>query len=56
MIDALTFDRDRVLWDAEYRRAVIARLKQLDQAKEKSEVPTEPPQIPPQHPPVRRAA
>lgn len=34
--DQVAFDRDRILWDAEYRREVMARLKRLELEKSRN--------------------
>jgi hypothetical protein len=31
--DAVTIDHERILWDAEYRREIIQRLKRLEKAR-----------------------
>ena len=33
--DAVAIDHERVLWDAEYRREIIQRLKRLEKARER---------------------
>lgn len=34
--DQIAIDHDRILWDAEYRREVIQRLKRLESEKSRS--------------------